>query len=58
MFEIGYLYKGYCYNSVTFVLCLADEDIPDVSDYFSELNSPHLLNLGLALGIAYTHLKD
>ena len=53
--------KGsYCDNSVTvtFVLCLADEDIPDVSDYFSELNSPHLLNLGLELGIAYTHLKD
>lgn len=53
--------KGsYCYNSVTvtFVLRLADEDIPDVSDYFSELSSPHLLNLGLGLGIAYTHLKD
>ena len=50
----------YCYSSVTvcFVLHLAQEDIPDVSDYFSNLNAPHLFNLGLGLGISYTHLKD
>ena len=41
-----------------FLLHLAQEDIPDVSDYFSNLNAPHLFNLGLGLGISYTHLKD
>ena len=29
-----------------------------MSDYFSNMNAPHLFNLGLGLGISYTHLKD
>ena len=29
-----------------------------MSDYFSNLNAPHLFSLGLELGISYTRLKD
>ena len=36
----------------------AEEDITDVDEYLQELTAPHLFNLGIALGLKYTRLKN